>query len=106
MADGITAGAADIGVMDDGEIDGMDVDGGAMGRVDTDAAPTGLPAMDHGDTAADGIVTAMIMAALAGMAADGASTKVKDGAVVRGGLAVADGAAVTMIEIGSLGSLA
>lgn len=100
------AGAADIGVMDDGEIDGMDVDGGAMDRVDTDVAPMGLPAMDRGDTAADGIATATIMAAPAGMAADGASMKVKDGAADRDGLAVADGAAVTMIEIGSAASSA
>lgn len=100
------AGATDAGAMDDGKIDGAGAAGGATDRVDTDVAPMGLPAMDRGDTAADGIATATIMAAPAGMAADGASMKVKDGAAVRGGLAVADGAAVTMIEIGSALSLA
>jgi hypothetical protein len=101
MADGIMAGAADAGAMDDGKIDGAGAAGGA-----TDGASMGLVAMDRGDTVADGIATATIMAAPAGMAADGASMKVKDGAADRGGLAGADGAAVTMIEIGSAASSA
>jgi hypothetical protein len=57
--------------------------------------------------AADGIAKATIVAAPAGMAADGASMKMKDGAAVRDGSAAADGvAAATMIEIGSAASAA
>ena len=101
---GIMAGMADAGATDDGEIDGA---AGAAGGA-TARAPMGLPATDRGDMAAERIAKAMIVAAQAGMAADGASMKVKAGAapqagaVVRDGSAAADGvAAATMIEIGS-----